>query len=295
MVRLVQIFLLLLAPLALLACVFVINRTFAQASGGREYVVRMKLPEIGVPADLPPVEGPRDARQPLVVIDAGHGGFDPGAGNGRVKEKQIALQIARAIRADLLAHGDVRVALTRDADRFISLADRPDIARRLGADLFLSIHADSAESDLARGASAYVLSEKGSSEAARRFAASAAQSDAARARRVNGIVLDAANDAVGAILLDLSQRGAQEASAQVATFLIEELGDADVRLHRRHVETAALAVLKAPDMPSVLFETGYINNAKDAAFLQSREGQGVVAGAAARAIRRYFARRADFR
>ncbi|MED5546491.1 N-acetylmuramoyl-L-alanine amidase family protein [Novosphingobium decolorationis] len=294
MVRLVQIFLLLLAPLALLACVFVINRTFAQASGGRDYVVRMKLPEIGEPADLPAVEGPRDARQPLVVIDAGHGGFDPGAGHGRVKEKQIALQIARAIRADLLAHGDIRVALTRDGDRFISLADRPDIARRLGADLFLSIHADSAESDLARGASAYVLSEKGSSEAARRFAASDAESDATSARRVNGVVLDAANDAVGAILLDLSQRGAQEASAQVASFLIEELSDADVRLHRRHVETAALAVLKAPDMPSVLFETGYINNAKDAAFLQSRAGQGVVAGAAARAIRRYFARRADF-
>lgn len=291
MARVVQIGLLLLAPLALLACILVINRTVARPRSSFDYVVRMKLPTIGAQADLPPIEGPADASQPLVVIDPGHGGFDPGAGHGRVREKQVALQIARAIRKDLLVHGDVRVALTRDEDRFISLGDRPDMARRLGADLFISIHADSAESDLARGSSAYVLSEKGSSEAARRFAASAKESDAGATRRVNGIALADKGDQVGSILLDLSQRGTQEDSAQMAGLLIEELRENGVRLHRDHAETAALAVLKAPDIPSVLFETGYINNADDAAFLESRKGQGVIAGAAARAIRRFFARK----
>ncbi|MBT0669114.1 N-acetylmuramoyl-L-alanine amidase [Novosphingobium profundi] len=291
MLRVVQISLLLLAPVALLACVFVLNATLAKADGGYDYVIRMKLPAIGEPADLPPVEGPADASQPLVVIDPGHGGFDPGAGNGAVREKQVALRIARAIRAELLRHGDVRVALTRDEDRFVPLGQRPDIARRLGADLFLSIHADSAESDQARGASAYVLSEKGSSEAAQRFASSARETGKSEGARVNGIVLADTGDQVRSILLDLSQRGTQEDSAQLADLLIEELGDAGVRLHRSRAQTAALAVLKAPDIPSVLFETGYINNAQDAAFLQSAKGRSDVADAAARAIRRFFARK----
>ncbi len=282
-----------MAPLALLACVLVLNAKFARTTGDYDYVVRMKLPEVDRPADLPAIEGPSDASLPLVVIDPGHGGFDPGAGHGAVKEKQVALQIARAIRARLLAHGDVRVALTRDEDRFISLANRPDIARRLGADLFISIHADSAESDLARGSSTYVLSERGSGEAAARFAASDRETGKGQGARVNGIALHGTGDQVRSILLDLSQRGTQEDSAQVAGLLIEELKAAGVRLHRGHAETAALAVLKAPDIPSVLFETGYINNPEDAAFLNSRKGREVIAGAAAQAIRRFFARKSS--
>jgi N-acetylmuramoyl-L-alanine amidase len=221
-----------------------------------------------------------------VVIDAGHGGFDPGAGQGDLKEKTVALRIATALRNRLLEGGGIRVAMTRDADRFIALPDRPDIARRLGADLFVSIHADSADADSARGASVYVLSEKGSSEAAERFAARENQ-----AGRVNGVALAQTSQTVGAILLDLSQRGTQSGSTQVGELVLREMRGAGLGLHRDEVQTAALAVLKAPDIPSILFETGYINNPADAELLGSRKGQQALADAAARAIRAYFARK----
>lgn len=274
------------APLALLAAVFVLNRTVGFADGGYDYVVRFDLPSVDAPVDLPAVEGPPDSSRPLVVIDAGHGGFDPGAGQGALKEKAVALQIALAIRDQLLAGGGVRVALTRDNDRFIALPDRPDIARRLNADLFISVHADSAENDSARGASVYVLSERGSSEAAERIAARENGAD-----RINGVALARTNANVDAILLDLSQRGAQAGSTQVADLLLRELRAAGSGLHHERVETAALAVLKAPDIPSVLFETGYINNVDDAALLSSVQGQQRLAAASASAIRAFFARK----
>ena len=286
MPRPIQIALLMAAPLALLAVVLLLSREMAEADGDYDYVVRFDLPSADAPVDLPMVEGPADASRPLVVIDPGHGGFDPGAGTGAVREKDVALAIATAVRDALLAGGGVRVALTRDADRFIALADRPDIARRLNADLFVSIHADSAESDLARGASIYVLSEKGSSEAAERFAARENGAD-----RVNGVSLSRTSASVGAILLDLSQRDTLAGSAELAGLMLRELRESNVGLHRAGAETAALAVLKAPDIPSILLETGYINNPEDYAFLRSRQGQRTLADATARAIRVYFARR----
>lgn len=288
MSRSLQSIMLLSAPLALLVALPVFYPRLAVSARDLDYVVRFDLPSADAPVDLPRVDGPADASRPLVVIDAGHGGFDPGAGaeNGSVREKTVALQIAQAIRAKLLASGGVRVALTRDTDRFIALSDRPDIARRLNADLFLSIHADSAEGDTARGASVYVLSERGSSEAAERFAARENQ-----AGKVNGVTLGKTSEDVSAILLDLSQRGSQVGSSQFAGLLLREMHDAGIGLHRDQIETAALAVLKAPDIPSVLFETGYINNADDARFLTSKQGQEQLAQAAASAVRSWFARR----
>ncbi|MCT2400002.1 N-acetylmuramoyl-L-alanine amidase family protein [Novosphingobium mangrovi (ex Huang et al. 2023)] len=286
MSRILQLLVILSAPLALLVAVFVLHRAMGIAEDGGGYVVRFDLPSIDAPVGLPRVDGPADSSRPLVVIDPGHGGFDPGAGTEAVQEKDVALKVAQAIRKQLLDGGGVRVALTRDTDRFVSLADRPDIARRLNADLFISIHADSAENDAARGASVYVLSEKGSSQAAVRFAARENGAD-----RINGVSLSQTNDAVGAILLDLSQRGAQAGSAELAGLMLRELREADVGLHHGRVETAALAVLKAPDIPSVLFETGYINNTQDYAFLRSAQGQKTLARATARAIRVYFARK----
>lgn len=287
MSRILQLILVFVAPLAVLAAAFALSGAWPTRAGAYDYVIRFDLPGVNAPIDLPRVDGPPDASRPLVVIDAGHGGFDPGAGGDALKEKTVALQIALALRDKLLAGGGLRVALTRDTDRFIALADRPDIARRLNADLFVSIHADSAEADSARGASVYVLSEKGSSQAAERFAERENGAD-----RVNGIKLSKTSAEVGAILLDLSQRGAQARSTQVATLLLRELGDAGVGMHRDRPETAALAVLKAPDMPSILFETGYINNPEDAKTLGSRQGQDVLAEAGAKAIRAYFARNA---
>ena len=285
MPRPIQLALILSAPLALLIAGIVVSSAM-RAKGDYDYLVRFDLPSAEAPVDLPNVEGPADASRPLVVIDAGHGGFDPGAGAESIREKDVALAVALAIRDRLLAGGGVRVALTRDADRFIALPDRPDIARRLNADLFVSIHADSAENDQARGASVYVLSEKGSSEAAERFAARENGAD-----RINGVSLSHTSANVGAILLDLSQRGTQAGSAQLANLMLRELREENVGLHRDSVETAALAVLKAPDIPSVLLETGYINNPQDYAFLQSPEGRAIIADAAARAIRVYFARK----
>ncbi|MFT4054705.1 MAG: N-acetylmuramoyl-L-alanine amidase [Novosphingobium sp.] len=287
MSRTLQLILVFVAPLAVLAAAFAVSGAWPTRAGAYDYVIRFDLPGVNAPIDLPRVDGPPDASRPLVVIDAGHGGFDPGAGGGALKEKTVALQIALALRDKLLAGGGLRVALTRDTDRFIALADRPDIARRLNADLFVSIHADSAEADSARGASVYVLSEKGSSQAAERFA-----ERENGAGRVNGIKLSKTSAEVGAILLDLSQRGAQARSTQVATLLLRELRDAGVGMHRDRPETAALAVLKAPDMPSILFETGYINNPEDAKTLGSKQGQDVLAEAGAKAIRAYFARNA---
>lgn len=292
MSRTIQMALLVLAPLAVLLAVLAGNHVLGGPGEGYDYVIRFDLPPVDAPVDLPRVDGPADASRPLVVIDAGHGGFDPGAGKGALKEKVVALQVAKALRAQLLEDGGIRVALTRNTDRFIDLRDRPDIARRMGADLFVSIHADSAESDAARGASVYVLSEKGTGEAAERFAASAKDSARGTPERVNGIALGKAGDNVGSILFDLSQRNTQASSSELASLMLRELVEANVRLHRDHAETAALAVLKAPDIPSILFETGYINNPDDAVFLGSKQGQQVLAGAAARAIRVFFARKA---
>jgi len=286
MSRALQMILLLCIPVAILLCVLVTKGVIAPRTGAFDYVVRFDLPSIDAPVGLPRVDGPADASRPLVVIDPGHGGFDPGAGHEALQEKTVALRIALSLRQRLLEGGGLRVALTRDTDRFIALADRPDIARRLNADLFISIHADSAESDSARGASVYVLSERGSSDAATRLARRENGAD-----RINGIALAEANASVGAILLDLSQRRAQAGSTQAATLLLRELSESGKGLHREQPETAALAVLKAPAIPSILFETGYINNAEDAQVLGSRKGQEALANAAARAIRAYFARR----
>lgn len=289
MPRGLQYALLLVVPLAVLAGVVASRIAFAAQGSGYGYVVRIDLPPVDRPIDLPAIAGPDDASRPLVVIDPGHGGFDPGAGDGAIKEKAVALAIALAIRDRLLAQGGIRVAMTRAEDRFVPLNERSGMARRLGADLFVSIHADSAEAEGASGASVYVLSESGSSQAAARFAERENKSDT-----VNGVSLSSAGDAVGAILLDLSQREAQAGSVQAAELVLRE-ARGKLRLHYEGVESASLAVLKAPDVPSILFETGYVSNEGDAAYLASTEGRALIADVAAQAIRAFFARRVEAR
>ena len=279
---------LLVAPVAIFIVVVGIVLTGGGARGSAyDYVVHVDLPPSSRTLGLPPVQGPEDASRPLVVIDPGHGGFDPGAGSGSFKEKTIALAISRALRDELLQGGGIRVAMTRDEDRFISLSERPSIARQLKADLFISIHSDSAEAPDASGASVYVLSERGSSEAAARFAARENNSDT-----INGIGISQAGSTVGTILLDLSQRDAQFGSVQAAQLVLREVRG-KLPLHHDGVESGALAVLKAPDIPSILFETGYISNPRDVRYLKSDEGRRAIAGAAAQAIRAFFARNAQ--
>jgi N-acetylmuramoyl-L-alanine amidase len=252
---------------------------------GRDYVIRVKLPDPNRPIGLPPIAGPADPTRPLVVIDAGHGGHDPGAIGVDFREKALSLGLARALRDELVRGGGVRVALTRSDDRFLALDERVEIARQFGADLFVSIHADSAgDKDEVSGASVYTLSNKASSEAAARVAARENSAD-----RINGVRLAGRSDAVTNILVDLAQRRTSDQSAAFAGLIVRE-GQGVLKLSAEPRRAADFVVLRAPDVPSVLYESGFISNPADAARLVSPEGQQRFAKVMARAIRIYFAR-----
>jgi len=282
--RYLQYLLIALAPIAVFAAMVAADRLLGGPGRGDKYVLRIELPQGDRLIGLPPVEGPPDASRPLVVIDAGHGGHDPGAGTGALKEKQVTLELARALRDELLAQGGIRVALTRDDDRFLLLPERAGIARRLKADLFISIHADSAADGDATGATVYTLSDRGSSEAAARLAASENRADT-----VNGVRLDTQSDAVNAILVDLSQRETEAKSAEFARLVLRE-GAGRMHFREQGIQSAAFVVLKSADLPSVLFEAGYITSPEDAAWLWSRDGRDSFSSATANAVRVYFAR-----
>jgi N-acetylmuramoyl-L-alanine amidase len=233
---------------------------------------------------LPQIHGPEG--RPLVVIDAGHGGHDPGAisPHGGSREKDATLAIARAIRDELVTSGRVRVALTREDDRFIVLNQRYEIARRLNADLFISIHADSAGNEQATGASVYTLSEVASDREAARLAARENKADI-----LNGVNLGGATSDVSSILIDLTQRETMNISSKFATLLKREAAPL-MPFKQDYHRFASLVVLKAPDVPSVLFETGYLSNEADMKFLFSPDGRKRIASGAAKAIETHFAR-----
>lgn len=281
----------LLAPALLLGGAAALGVTIPVPHWGRDYVLRFVVDPSSAPIELPPIAGPDDGARPLVVIDAGHGGRDPGAigtdPQGRkVTEKDITLGIALALRDELLRAGGIRVALTRDDDRILPLANRPEIARLLDADLFISVHADSAGSRAeVSGASIYTLSNEASSEAAARFAARENDAD-----RLNGIAIDGQSAAVSAILVELSQQRTQEAALAFAGLVLRE-GEERLAFHSQPRRAAALAVLRAPDVPSVLFESGFVTNLDDRARLTTAEGRTQYAGVLARAILVHFARR----
>jgi N-acetylmuramoyl-L-alanine amidase len=259
---------------------------FLGSLGQREgYRLEVPIPPAARALPLPRVQG--DDSRPLVVIDAGHGGVDPGALNTEsgLREKDLTLKIAKAIRDKLLESGRVRVALTRDDDRYLVLRERFGIARRLKASLFISIHCDSAGSPDATGASAYTLSEVASDKEAARLAARENKADV-----ISGVNLGDAGADVSSILIDLTQRETMNNSADFARVLGREAKPflpMKANFHRM----ASLMVLKAPDMPSILLETGYISNAQDAAFLDSRDGRNRIAESVEKAVEIHFARR----
>jgi N-acetylmuramoyl-L-alanine amidase len=290
MPRTFQFALLFAVPLALVGGTVAAERVFAVPGGGYAYVQRIELPPPGSEIGLPKIEGPLDASRPLVVIDAGHGGHDPGAGHEPLVEKRLTLGLAMALRDELLRGGGIRVALTRDDDRFLLLPERSGIAHRLKADLFLSIHADSVEDSGngdASGASVYTLSERGTDETAARLAARENRADT-----INGVSLASTSDAVSAILVDLSQRETQARSEEFARLILRE-ATGKLPLHERPMKSAAFVVLKSPDMPSVLLESGYVSNPDEAAMLASPEGRATFARVTAQAIRAYFARQSQ--
>ena len=251
------------------------------------YEVSAPIGKPGSTGGLPKIYGPADARLPLVVIDAGHGGHDPGAisPHGGAREKNVTLALAIAARDELLKSGRVRVALTRDTDSFIVLENRFAIARKLKADLFMSIHADSAENQTARGASVYTLSEVASDREAQRFASRENKSDI-----INGVNLGGADVNVSSILIDLTQRETMNVSAGFAKLLLREAGP-NMTLRGTAHKFASFIVLKAPDTPSVLFETGFISNSEDEAFLTSATGRQSIAQSISSAVQAHFARR----
>jgi N-acetylmuramoyl-L-alanine amidase len=236
-------------------------------------------------ASVPDVTAPRRriAGKRIVVIDPGHGGPDPGnLGVIGVHEKVVVLEIARAIRAELNKTGRYEVHMTRDRDIFHPVRERFRIARRLRADLFISVHADSIKNSNVSGASVYNLSETASDREAARLAARENKSDV-----IAGVNLDSADDDVSSILIELAQRETMNFSAQYANILVQELGR-DVPLLQRTHRFANLGVLKAPDVPSVLLEAGYLTNKSNANFINSSAGRKKIAQAVRRATDRYF-------
>ena len=257
----------------------------------KSYSVKVPL---GKPQDsvrLPKIYGPNDSSRPLVVIDAGHGGHDPGtvSPHGGKYEKNVVLAIAIAVRDRLIAGGQVRVALTRDTDSFLVLEERYGIARRLGADLFMSIHADAAGNEEASGATVYTLSEVASDREAAKLAAREN-----KANIINGVNLGGATHDVSSILIDLTQRETMNVSADFAKLLHRETSR-QMTFRKIPHRYASFVVLKAPDTPSVLFETGYLTNKDDVAFLNSRQGRTKVAAGVASAIESHFARKLALR
>jgi len=272
-----------LAVLTAIAILVAIN--FAAPAPPPGTILRIDLPASTGEIGLPRIDGPADASRPLVVIDAGHGGHDPGASGQRGEQEQrITLALALALRDALLEGGRVRVALTRDGDRFLALEERSGIARRLKADLFVSVHADAAESPEATGATVYTLSDRGSDALA-----DAVATRENRADRVNGVALGGKSDTVTAILVNLSQREMRERSRRFAELVLRE-GQGAVRFHKDPEREAAFVVLKSLDLPSALIEAGYISSPEDARALGDPAWRKGFAGAVAAAMEIYLAR-----
>ena len=238
---------------------------------------------------LAPVVPPlvRPVSKPVIAVDAGHGGEDPGAiGVGGTYEKHVTLTAARELKARLEASGRYRVVLTRNNDVFLRLRDRVLRARKAGADLFISLHADSIASPEVRGLSVYTLSEQASDKEAAALAARENKADLIAGVDLSGV---AAPEVVN-ILIDLAQRETMNLSAHYARMLVSDLGDQVALLRDTH-RFAGFAVLKAPDVPSVLIELGYLSNPTEEQLLNEARYRARLVEAIARATERFFAYR----
>ncbi|HWU79056.1 MAG TPA: N-acetylmuramoyl-L-alanine amidase, partial [Caulobacter sp.] len=214
----------------------------------------------------------------VIVIDAGHGGKDPGSLGANVYEKDVTLAAAKALKARLERTGRFQVVLTRETDTFIPLESRVQIARRADADLFISLHADSGPDTGTRGASVYTLSEKGADRVGRVLE----KDDWLMKANLPG-----RDRAVSQILLDLSQRATKNRSAAFAQLLLANVGEETTLLRRSHRD-AGFIVLLAPDVPAVLLEMGFITNPDDEAFLTTKASRARLVDAVSDSIEAYF-------
>nr|WP_315053183.1 N-acetylmuramoyl-L-alanine amidase [uncultured Brevundimonas sp.] len=250
------------------------------------YVIDVKAKGAGAPnveparATSQPLPAPRRADKPMIVIDAGHGGRDPGASGAHIRESAVTLAAAQQLKTELEKTGRYRVRLTRMGDAYVDLYRRVSIARQADADLFISMHDDAAADPALRGDSVYTLSEQGAGRAVREFTRGA---DWHRELRLPG-----RDPSVDRILLDMTQRATQNRSAQFARVLLTHLEAVEHPLLRRSHRDAGLAVLLAPDVPAVLLEMGFITNPEDERLLSDERQRRRMMRAVADGIDRYF-------
>jgi N-acetylmuramoyl-L-alanine amidase len=246
-----------------------------------------RIPVVGSIPKLKP-QAQATAARPVVILDPGHGGIDPGTASADgVTEKEVVLAFAKTLRQKLEAKGDYQVYLTREGDTFLALRERVDFAQSKGANLFVSIHADSfpKHANEASGATVYTLSERASDDEAKELAAKENFSDA-----IAGVELPTDRDEVVAnILIDLAQRETQNRSIVFARSVVGEMSAAE--LHRKSLKSAGFRVLKSPDVPSVLLELGFLSNPDDEKRLTSETWRAAMAEKVGAAIDAYFAKR----
>lgn len=232
--------------------------------------------------------GKMSTRDFIVAIDPGHGGEDTGAIGHRqhLKEKDVVLSVSKKLQALINAQPGMKAFLIRTGDYYVGLRNRMEIARDKGADLFISVHADSFKDTRATGASVFVLSEKGASNEAARWLAEREN----RSDLIGGVKLEDKGDLLASVLLDLSQTASQTASHELATHLIASLGKV-TDLHHKTVQRAGFMVLKSPDIPSVLVELGFISNHKGEQKLSTSAHQQALAMALLSGVKAYAAKR----
>ncbi len=250
-----------------------------ERTGGPEAVAERR-PE-------PTPSGNESAREVLIAVDAGHGGEDSGAvGAKGTKEKHVTLAIARELVRQIEAEPGMKAFLVRTGDYYVPLKKRYEIARKRGADLFVSIHADAFYNRRVKGSSVFVLSNKGASSEAARWLANREN----KADLIGGVNLVEKDDMLATVLLDLSQSATRQASQEVAQGVLEALGKVNA-LHTGHVEKANFVVLRSPDMPSILVETAFISNPQEERKLTNPVHQKKLARAIIDGARRYFEQR----
>lgn len=236
------------------------------------------------PSVLPDVRSTPTNRPILIALDPGHGGEDPGAiGPGGTREKDVVLQIAKRLQKLIDAQPNMRAYLTRDRDFFVPLGVRVQKARRVKADLFISIHADAFIKPSASGSSVYALSQNGATSTAAKWLANKEN----EADLMGGINIGTHNKQVAQVLLDLSTAAQINDSVRMGTGVLSEIGKIN-KLHKRQVERAGFAVLKAPDIPSILVETAFISNPNEERLLRSPGHQDKIARAMLNGIQDYF-------